>query len=68
MPYDKVDQYIKIPYREIMKASNFAILPIERKKEILKSAARGANEDQLKLLKHYKTLAKKNGAAHNGRS
>lgn len=51
-----------------MKASNFATLPVEKKKEILESAARGANEDQLKLLKRYKTLAKKNGSIRNGHS
>lgn len=51
-----------------MKALDFVTLPVDKKREILESAARGANEDQLKLLKHYKTLAKKNGSAHNGRS
>lgn len=49
-----------------MKALDFATLTVERKKEILESAARGANEDQLKLLKRYKMLTKKNGTAHNG--
>lgn len=49
-----------------MKTLSFATLPVEKKKEILESAARGANADQLKLLKRYKALAKKNGAMRNG--
>lgn len=51
-----------------MKVLDFATLPVEKKKEILESAARGANEDQLKLLKRYKTIAKKNGSVNNGHS
>lgn len=51
-----------------MKTIDFSTLPVGKKKEILESAARGANEDQLKLLKRYKTLAKKNGHATNGHS
>ena len=51
-----------------MKVLNFATLPVEKKKEMLESAARGANKDQLKLLQRYETLAKKNGSANNGHS
>ena len=41
-----------------MTASSFFSLSIEKKKKILQSVVRGANEDQRKVMQEYKDLKK----------
>lgn len=44
-----------------MKASQYANLPTEEKRKLIKAAARGANKDQRDLMQRYRESVKMNG-------
>ena len=44
-----------------MKASEYINLPVEKKRAMIEAAARGANQDQRRVMEKYKAMAKKNG-------
>lgn len=44
-----------------MKGSAFATLPLQKKKKMMKDAARGANRDQRELMKRFRIFLRKNG-------